>query len=142
MRIRPIEDGDVEAVVALWEACGLTRPWNPPRADIDRARGRPNSEVLVLEAEGRLLGTVMVGEDGHRGWIYYLAVAPGARGRGLGRALVAAAEAWVRARGIRKIELMVRRANAAVIGFYEALGWREEPVTVLSRWLDGTTPQG
>jgi hypothetical protein len=138
--IRPLQDPDVPAVVALWEACGLTRPWNPPEADIARARGRPNSEVLVAEAMGRILGTVMVGEDGHRGWVYYLAVEPGLRGRGLGRELVGAAEAWLRARGIRKLELMVRSSNAAVKAFYARLGYREEPVTVLARWLDGTVP--
>lgn len=138
--IRPVEDRHVEAVVALWEACGLTRPWNPPRADIARARGRPNSELLLALDGERLLGTVMVGEDGHRGWVYYLAVDPGRRGRGLGRALMAAAEAWLRARGIRKLELMVRRSNSAVTGFYARLGYREEPVVVLARWLDGTEP--
>lgn len=138
--IRPIEDRDLEAVPALWEACGLTRPWNPPLADIARARGRPNSEVLVAEADGRPVGTVMVGEDGHRGWIYYLAVDPGSRGRGLGRALVRAAEGWLAQRGIRKLELLVRSGNAAVKGFYERLGYREEPVSVLARWLDGTVP--
>lgn len=100
-RIRPIEDVDIAPVVALWEACGLTRPWNPPEADIARARGR-----------------------GH------------------GRALVKAAEAWLAARGIRKLELMVRTTNAAVKGFYERLGYREEPVAVLARWLDGTVPGG
>ncbi|MCL6608520.1 MAG: GNAT family acetyltransferase [Geminicoccaceae bacterium] len=140
MRIRPIQDRDVPAVVALWETCGLTRPWNPPAADIARARGRPNSEVLVAERAGRIVGTVMVGEDGHRGWVYYLAVEPAARGGGLGRALMAAAEAWLVARGIRKLELLVRSTNAAVKGFYEGLGYREEPVAVLARWLDGTVP--
>ncbi len=138
--IRPVEDRDVPAVLALWEVCGLVRPWNPPEADLARARGRPNSEILVAEQDGRPVGTVMVGEDGHRGWVYYLAVDPAARGAGLGRALMAAAEAWVAARGIRKLELMVRRENRAVLGFYEGLGYREEPVVVLSRWLDGTVP--
>lgn len=138
--IRPIEDHDLGAVLALWEACGLVRPWNPPLADIARARGRPNSEVLVAEAAGRPVGTVMVGEDGHRGWVYYLAVDPALRSRGLGRALVRAAEDWLRARDIRKLELLVRRSNTAVQGFYERIGYREEAVTVLARWLDGTVP--
>ncbi|MCX8101406.1 MAG: GNAT family acetyltransferase [Geminicoccaceae bacterium] len=140
--IRPIEDRDVEAVVALWERCGLIRPWNPPRADIERARGRPNSEVLVADAEGQPVGTVMVGEDGHRGWVYYLAVDPARQGQGHGRALMAAAEAWLAKRGIRKLELMVRSSNTAAKGFYGRLGYREEPVAVLARWLDGTVPSG
>lgn len=140
--IRPLEDRDVAAVVALWEDCGLTRPWNPPEPDIARARGRPGSDVLVAERDGRLVGTVMVGEDGHRGWVYYLAVDPAFRGRGLGRALMASAEAWLAARGIRKLELLVRTSNEGVKGFYAALGYREEPVSVLARWLDGTVPEG
>lgn len=126
-----------EAAVALWEECGLTRPWNDPRADLARALSGPSSTVLAARsAGGDLLGTAMVGHDGHRGWVYYLAVSPSARGTGLGRSLMAAAEAWVAERGVPKLMLMVRSGNTAVLGFYDALGYAVEETAVLSRWLD------
>ncbi len=136
--IRPYRDADESAVVALWEACGLTRPWNPPAADIALLRGSGHGEILLAEQEDGVTGSVMVGHDGHRGWIYYLAVAPSRRRGGLGGQLMRAAEAWLQGRGIRKVELMIRDTNAAVMAFYSRLGYCKEPVTVMSRWLDGT----
>ncbi|MGE0260353.1 MAG: GNAT family acetyltransferase [Alphaproteobacteria bacterium] len=135
--IRPYRDMDESAVVALWEACGLTRPWNPPCADIALLRRSGHGEILVACREGGVIGSVMVGHDGHRGWVYYLAVAPSRRRGGLGGRLMHAAEAWLRERGIRKIELMIRDTNAAVTEFYARLGYGREPVIVMSRWLDG-----
>lgn len=126
---------DAGAVIALWEACGLTRPWNDPARDFALALESAASVVLVARAGHALAGSVMTGFDGHRGWVYYLAVAPDARRRGLGRALMAAAEAWLRARGAPKIQLMVREGNEA-IGFYEALGLERQPVVTLGRFLD------
>lgn len=135
MHIRPFQEADRAAVLALWQACGLTRPWNPPEGDLDRAVQSSSSAVLVAEEDGLLQGSVMVGDDGHRGWVYYLSVQPELRKSGLGQKLMGAAEDWLRARGCRKIELMVRNSNDGVIGFYEAIGYGQEPVTVLSRWL-------
>ena len=126
-----------EAAVALWEECGLTRPWNDPWADLDRALAGPSSTVLAAVVDGGLVGTAMVGHDGHRGWVYYLAVAPAAQGRGLGRELMAAAEEWVAERGIPKLMLMVRSTNPAVLGFYERLGYVVEDTAVLGRRLEG-----
>lgn len=123
--------------VALWHDCGLTRPWNDPDADLRRAISGPASTVLAArDDEGRLLGTAMVGHDGHRGWVYYLAVVAPARGQGLGRDLVRACERWVSERGIPKLQLMVRRTNPEVIGFYEALGYADADTVVLGRFLD------
>jgi hypothetical protein len=116
----------------------LTRPWNPPAADIALLRGSGHGEILVATQEGRVTGSAMVGHDGHRGWVYYLAVAPSRRRAGLGGQLMRAAETWLRERGIRKIELMIRDTNTEVVAFYARLGYGEEPVTVMSRWLDGT----
>jgi ribosomal protein S18 acetylase RimI-like enzyme len=126
-----------EAAVALWEECGLTRPWNDPVADLDRALSGESSTVLAVVEDGELLGTAMVGHDGHRGWVYYLAVSAAAQGKGLGRKLMAAAEEWVVARGIPKLMLMVRGSNTAVFGFYEHLGYVVEDTSVLGRRLDG-----
>ncbi|WP_294329238.1 GNAT family acetyltransferase [uncultured Sphingomonas sp.] len=126
---------DRSAVVALWQAAGLTRPWNDPGADFDRAVAGATSTILLLRDGETLLGSAMVGDDGHRGWIYYLAVAEAARGQGHGRALMAAAESWLRARGCPKLQLMVREGNAAAIGFYRALGLEPQPVVTLGRFL-------
>jgi ribosomal protein S18 acetylase RimI-like enzyme len=133
-------DADIDALVALWRTCGLVRDWNDPRGDIARARAGESSTILVGRSGGAIVGSVMVGHDGHRGWFYYLAVAPEAQQRGHGRALVEAAERWLAARGIAKAMLMIRPDNAAVRAFYERLGYVDQPRTVLARWLDGRDP--
>lgn len=130
-RPRPLRDDETDAVVALWEATGLTRPWNDPHDDLTLSRRSASSEVLVLPD---LSGTVMVGFDGHRGWIYYLAVHPDQQGEGLGSVLVRAAEAWLRDRGAPKVQLMVRSDNP-VAEFYRQQGYDEQAVTVLGRRL-------
>ena len=125
IEIREMEDGDVEDVVAVWTSAGVTRPWNDPAKDLAFARLNPHSTVLVAIDEGRVAATVMVGEDGHRGWVYYLAVDPVRQGRGLGRAVMTAAERWLVARGVWKLQLLVREENVAVQRFYERLGYRD-----------------
>ena len=140
LTVAPIEDADIEAVIALWQRCGLTRPWNDPAADIALARRGPNATILVGRDGDAIAASVLVGHDGHRGWIYYLAVDPAMRGRGYGRLLVAAAERWLAARGIPKVMLMVRPENAAVRAFYEAAGYFDQPRTVFAKWLDGRPP--
>ena len=97
MDIEPVRDADIEAVVALWDRCGLLRPWNDPRRDIALARAAADAEVLVGRLGDAIVAAAMVGFDGHRGWIYYLAVEPGAQRSGHGRAMMAACEAWLRA---------------------------------------------
>jgi ribosomal protein S18 acetylase RimI-like enzyme len=127
---------DVAAVVALWERCGLTRPWNDAADDIRIAQETGHGTVLIATVDGALAGAAMVGHDGHRGAIYYLGVDPAQRRLGLGRRLVEAAEDWVRARGVPKINLLVRKENAGVLAFYEALGWRDTQTVCLYRALD------
>ena len=137
MTIIDLPDGLRDAAVQLWHDCGLTRPWNDPHADLSRALGTGNSTVLAaLDASGRLQGTVVVGHDGHRGWVYYLAVDPAARRQGLGRALMAAAESWVRACGVPKLQLMVRGSNTAVVDFYTRLGYADQECVVLGKFFD------
>lgn len=134
--IRAFERADTDAVVALWEDAGLTRPWNDPRADIERKLAVQPELFLVAEerapepsrddadgADARIVGSVMAGYDGHRGWLYYLASASDRRGRGIGRALVAEAERLLRAMGCPKVQLMVRVGNEQVLGFYDELGY-------------------
>ena len=136
MIVSEVADSDTEAVVALWRRCDLTRPWNDPHADLAQARVTPTSTVLVGQIEGVLVASVMVGYDGHRGWVYYLAVTPEARRGGFGRRMMQAAEAWLRDRGAPKIQLMVRNTNAAAIGFYERLGLERQDVVILGKRLD------
>ena len=133
---RDIADGDVGAVVALWQDCGLTRPWNDPYKDISFARESENATILVLERHDRIIATVMAGHDGHRGMLYYVAVDPALRGQGLGKAAVRAAEAWLASRGVWKTNLLVRAENEAVKGFYEALGYAVNPVLCMARKIE------
>ena len=137
MDIGEIEDAEIETVVDLWSRCDLTRPWNDPRADIALARSGATSSVLVARQEGALVATAMVGSDGHRGWVYYLAVEPAQQGRGLGRAMMAAVEQWAKDRGVTKIQLMVRAGNARATGFYKALDYRTEDTIVMGKRFDG-----
>ena len=132
MKIRSATPKDEAAVVALWQACGLTVAYNDPVADFRFAMGKPGSDILVSED---ITGSVMVGHDGHRGWLYYVAVAPSERRRGLGRALVAAAEEWLRQRGVPKVHLMVRETNQAVASFYQRLGYDSMPRINMQKWL-------
>ncbi|WP_368809405.1 GNAT family acetyltransferase [Kocuria sabuli] len=125
-----------EDAVSLWQEAGLTRPWNDPRADLDRALEGPSSTVLAALGEDGLVGTAMVGHDGHRGWVYYVAVRPAHRGQGLGRALMAACEQWVAGCGIPKMQLMVRTGNAGTRAFYERLGYAVQDTVVLGRFFD------
>jgi ribosomal protein S18 acetylase RimI-like enzyme len=134
--IRPFTVADQEAVVDLWTRCGLVRPWNDPRRDIARKLRVQPELFLVVEIEGAVTGTVMVGYDGHRGWINYLAVDPAARRRGLGRALMAEAERLLRARGCPKINLQVRADNVEVLAFYERIGFAQDAVASLGKRLE------
>jgi len=134
-RIEAALEADADAVVALWQACGLTRPWNDPAGDFRRALEGVTSAILVLREGEGIAASVMAGFDGHRGWVYYLAVAPDRRRAGLGRALMDAAEAWLRDRGAPKLQLMVRDDNEAALGFYEALGLERQTVVTLGRFL-------
>jgi ribosomal protein S18 acetylase RimI-like enzyme len=137
LAIADIADADVAAVIALWQRCGLTRPWNDPASDIALARRNANSTVLVGRAHGALVATTMVGHDGHRGWVYYVAVDPASQKQGLGRAIMAAAEQWLRAAGLPKLQLMVRRENAKAGAFYRSIGYEESDTVVYARWIDG-----
>lgn len=140
VKIEPLPEALYDAAIALWHNSGLTRPWNDPEADLRRAVSGSTSSVLAAVGDdGCLLATAMVGHDGHRGWVYYLAVDRAARDRGLGRQMMDACEVWVQSRGVPKIQLMVRTTNKAVMGFYEHLGYVDADVTVLGRRLDGQT---
>ena len=140
LAIVPIDDADVAGVIALWQACGLTRPWNDPAADIALARKGSNATVLIGRNNGSIVATVLVGHDGHRGWVYYLAVDPDRRHKGYGRVMMSAAEDWLRERGIEKLQLLVRPDNRSVKNFYQSLGYSEQERIIYAKWLDGREP--
>lgn len=137
MRVDACRREDVEAVVALWRRCDLTRPWNDPYRDIEFARSGTASDVLVGWDGGMQVAAVMVGHDGHRGAVYYLAVDPDHRQRGFGSAMMAAAEDWLRERDVWKLNLLVREENRAAGAFYEELGYVDQRTVAYGRRLDG-----
>jgi ribosomal protein S18 acetylase RimI-like enzyme len=137
VKIRAYRDDDLDDVVRLWDACGLNVPHNDPADDIALVRRSPNAALLLAHAGPRLVGTVLVGHDGHRGWMYRLAVSPERQRGGLGRMLVEHAEDWLAARGLRKLNLMIRPDNTEVRAFYERVGYEETPRLVMARWLHG-----
>jgi ribosomal protein S18 acetylase RimI-like enzyme len=139
LAVAPIADADIPAVIALWQACGLTRPWNDPASDIALARRGPHSAILIGRDTGAMVATAMVGHDGHRGWVYYVATDPERRGKGYGRSIMNAAEDWLRAAGIAKLQLLVRRDNAKAGAFYQSIGYEEAQTIVFAKWLDGRT---
>ena len=135
MQIRAYRPDDEVAVIALWQACGLTRPWNDPKRDIERKLTVQPEMFFVIDDAGVLVATAMVGYDGHRGWINYLAVADSHRRRGLGRLLMAEAERALAERGCPKINLQIRATNRGVIAFYAALGYAQDDVVSMGRRL-------
>ncbi|QIB34944.1 GNAT family acetyltransferase [Ancylobacter pratisalsi] len=138
MTIEPATANDERAVVYLWRACGLVVPYNDPAADFRFALAGPNATVLVGRLEcGRVTASVMVGHDGHRGWLYYVAVDPMIQRQRVGAAMVEAAEGWLRERGVVKAQLLVRETNTGVVAFYETLGFEVAPRVVMSKWIDG-----
>jgi ribosomal protein S18 acetylase RimI-like enzyme len=133
--IRVFDPTDTESVVRLWQDCSLTRPWNDPRRDIERKLSTAPELFLVGVVDQVLVATAMIGYDGHRGWVYYLAVDPGHRGQGLASALVAEGERLLVERGCPKIMLMVRSSNTAVIDLYEHLDYVREDAVLLGKRL-------
>jgi ribosomal protein S18 acetylase RimI-like enzyme len=133
--VRSAAETDEEAVIALWRACNLTVSYNDPIADFRFACGKPASDVLVAVDAEAVIGSVMVGHDGHRGWLWYVAVDPARRKQGIGRTLVEAAEDWLRQRGAPKVHLMVRETNTEVIEFYARMGYDPMPRVNMQKWL-------
>jgi ribosomal protein S18 acetylase RimI-like enzyme len=137
---RPYQRGDREALVSLWLLSGLTRPWNNPYRDIDRKLAVDPDNLLLLDDGNQLLGSVMVGYDGHRGWVNYLAVHPDHRRRGLGRVLMDEAEKRLDLLGCPKVNLQVRASNQAAVEFYRHIGYGVDDVVSLSRRLEEDSP--
>jgi ribosomal protein S18 acetylase RimI-like enzyme len=140
--VRPFELSDEPEVIALWERCGLTRPWNDPRKDIRRKLEVRPDLFLVGVLDGRVVASVMAGYEGHRGWINYLAVLPEHQRKGFGRVMMAEAERRLCDAGCPKINLQVRSTNTAVIEFYRRLGYGVDDVVSMGKRLVHDGPGG
>jgi ribosomal protein S18 acetylase RimI-like enzyme len=141
--LRQYRPGDREALVRLWSLCGLIRPWNDPYRDIDRKLTWDAPNLVVLEDADELIGSVMVGYEGHRGWVNYLAVHPGRQRQGLGRLLMDEAERRLRELGCAKVNLQIRTSNEATAEFYRRIGYAVDDVVSMGRRLedDGPPPE-
>ena len=139
--LRSYRPGDREALVSLWSICELTRPWNNPHRDIDRKLARDGDNLLVLEQGGQLIASVMVGYEGHRGWVNYLAVHPDHRRQGLGRLLMDVAERRLRDLGCAELNLQVRASNETATEFYRQIGYTVDDVVSLGKRLEHDVAQ-
>lgn len=133
--IRPFRDSDERELIALWEICQLTRPWNDPHQDIRRKQSIASELFFVGTMTGQLVTSVMGGYDGHRGWVNYLAVHPDYRRRGLGREMMHHLEDQLRRLGCPKVNLQVRVGNQAALAFYEQLNFERDEVISLGKRL-------
>ncbi len=135
MQIRAFEPADEAAVIALWQACDLTRAWNDPHKDIAR-KLQVGADLFVVGLESNeLIASAMFGYEGHRGWVNYLAVSPARQRRGHASALMQWGEQALQARGCPKINLQIRSSNSAVIAFYKSLGYGHDEVVSLGKRL-------
>jgi len=134
-QILAYQDQYFEALVRLWKQCGLYRPYNDPKTDVALAQESSNCEIFLAKTGDSLVGCVMVGHDGHRGWFYYLGVDPNHRKQAIATALVRKGEAWLRGCGVPKVQLMIRQDNLPVKQFYASLGYEPNPCHLMQSWL-------
>ena len=135
MKIREFSESDREAVIELWDACELTRPWNNPDLDISRKLRVQPELFLVGEVQGKVIASAMAGYDGHRGSVFYLAVSPSYQGLGYGEQLMARIEELLTSMGCPKLNVVVRTSNEKVLAFYNSLGYTADEVVSLGRRL-------
>ena len=140
VQIRAFDEQDRLALIELWQRCDLTRAWNDPDRDIDRKLADDPELLLVADADGAIIGSIMAGYDGHRGWLNYLGVDAKYRRTGLGGALVDAGEAMLAGLGCPKINLQIRAENLGAVSFYESIGYQADAVISMGKRLtdDGT----
>jgi 4-oxalocrotonate tautomerase family enzyme len=134
-KIRSYQASDESAVIDLWHRCNLVVSQNEPKKDIAMKRKVQSDLFFVGTIDNRIVATVMAGYDGHRGWIYYLAVDPDYQRQQIGRRMIEKAESALKKRGCPKINLQVRTSNQAVIAFYERLGFTNDDVIGLGKRL-------
>ena len=136
MNIRMYQSTDNKSLIALWDICNLTVSWNDPQKDIKRKIDENPDLFFVGEINGQIIASCMAGYDGHRGWIYYLAIHPDHQKKGLAKLIMTHAENNLKSMGCPKINLMVRDTNVSVIDFYKTIGYANDSVCVLSKRLE------
>lgn len=135
MKIRKFSERDRSEVKALWNTCGLTRPWNDPDKDIDRKMSFQPDLFFVCEVDNVVVGSAMAGYDGHRGSLFYLAVLPSLQGESYGQQLMSHAEQALQSLGCPKLNIVVRSSNDVVLGFYNKLSYSTDDVVSLGKRL-------
>jgi ribosomal protein S18 acetylase RimI-like enzyme len=142
LEIKTATPDDEAVVVKLWRDAELVVSYNDPSSDFKFALSGDSSDILVgIDDKGNVVGSVMVGHDGHRGWVYYVASDSKYRGHGIGRRMIAAAEDWLKDRGVVKVQLLVRETNTQVVKFYEHLGYEVTPRVVMAKWINSPKAQ-
>ena len=136
LHIRPYRPSDETAVIALWTSCNLVVSHNNPRKDIQRKLKVNPEWFLVGEQNEAIVATCMVGYEGHRGWINYLAVSPEAQRQRIASRLMQRAEELLRKAGCPKINLQIRSTNLQVIEFYKSIGYKVDEVVSMGRRLE------
>jgi len=140
MKIRIYKAEDEQEIIDLWQTCNLTTAWNNPKRDIERKINDSPELFFVGEIDREIVASCMAGYDGHRGWVYYLAVKPDLQRQGVASKIMSHAEQSLREIGCPKIDLMVRKTNHSVISFYHKIGYNDDPVVVLSKRLAEDKP--
>jgi ribosomal protein S18 acetylase RimI-like enzyme len=135
MLIRPYQTDDEDAVVALWQACELTRSWNNPRLDISRKLSVQSQWFFVGVLQQEIIASAMFGYDGHRGWVNYLAVSPLHQNKGYARKLMECGENALIKAGCPKLNLQIRNSNTQVQAFYRAIGYVQDEVVSYGKRL-------
>ena len=136
MQIRRYSSSDQSSIITLWERCGLIRPWNDPKKDINRKLKAQPELFFVGVLDGVLIASAMAGYEGHRGWINYLAVSPDHRQKGYGRIIMQEVERQVEIIGCPKINLQIRESNTIAINFYKKLGYDIDEVSMMGKRLE------
>ncbi len=136
MLIRQYSADNENAIIELWQRCGLTRPWNDPRKDIAR-KLKVNPELfLVGFVNGKVAASAVAGYEGHRGWVNYLAVDPDFQRKGLGRQMMQNVEQALARMGCPKVNIQVRTGNLNAIEFYKNLGYKIDETVSMGKRLE------
>lgn len=120
-----------KALVELWKECNLIVPQNDPIEDIQKKLEFQPELFFIGLLDERLIGSVMAGYEGHRGWLNYLAVLPDYQKKGYGRKLVEKAIMELEKLGCLKLNVQIRESNISAVQFYERLGFRDDHVVSL-----------
>jgi len=133
--IRSYNDSDKNDVIQLWKECDLIVPWNDPQSDIERKLAVQSELFIIGLIDKEIIATAMVGYEGHRGWVNYLAVNPKNQRQGIATKMMKEAEHCLLKLGCPKLQVQVRTTNSGVINFYQKLGYNIDDVVNIGKRL-------